>query len=135
MQKLQELRQGHEGRPGPDQQQGVGGEGSQEALLEAGALKLQGSWVEGVQAPLELQGQAHRGLLQPCQVLPAVPWPFELLRRTEKTTPSSLPTGRKLQGSPVQTRYVSAELSRRGRLNLSMSICHVFNPPDVCLQT
>ena len=25
-------------------------------------------------------------------------------------------------------------LLRRGRLNLSMSLCQVFNPPDVCPQ-
>ena len=49
-------------------------------------------------------------------------------------TPSTVPTGWKLQGSHVRTRYVSVELSRRGRLNLSKSICQLFNPPDVCSQ-
>ena len=44
-----------------------------------------------------------------------------VLKRIKKTSPSDLPTGWKRAG--------------RGRLNLSLSICHLFNPPDICSQT
>ena len=59
---------------------------------------------------------------------------MSILRRIEKTTPRDLPAGWKLQGSHARTRYVSEEVSKRGRSNLFMSICHLFNPPDVCPQ-
>ena len=62
-----------------------------------------------------------------------------LSRRIGKTMPSGLRVfrvwGWKLLGSHVRNRYVSVELSRHGRLNLSMSTCHLSNPPDVRLQT
>ena len=35
----------------------------------------------------------------------------------------------------LQTFRGTLGLLRRGRLNLSMSICQDFNPPDVCPQT
>ena len=60
--------------------------------------------------------------------------PDRLLRRIEKR-PSDLPTAWKLQGLHVRTCCVSVELSRRDRLNMSLSICHLFNAPDVCPQT
>ena len=53
----------------PDQQQGVGGQGAQDPGLQPGALKLQGSRVEGVQAPLEPQADVERGVVQLGQVL------------------------------------------------------------------
>ena len=67
--QLQQLGQGHEGRPVPDQQQGVGGQRAQDPGLQAGPLKLQGSRVEGVQAPLEPQADVERGVVQLGQVL------------------------------------------------------------------